>query len=84
MGGALAVTFVVVIPILAFGLIMIAKKAMPAFRSVFKKYDKLNESIEENVMAMRTVKGFVRESYEKKKFETLPTTSEKTLLTPRE
>lgn len=68
MGGALAVTFVVVIPILAFGLIMIAKKAMPAFRSVFKKYDKLNESIEENVMAMRTVKGFVRESYEKKKF----------------
>ena len=47
---------------------MIAKKAMPAFRSVFKKYDKLNESIEENVMAMRTVKGFVRESYEKKKF----------------
>ena len=68
MGGALAVTFVVVIPILAFGLIMIAKKAMPAFRSVFKKYDKLNESIEENVMAMRTIKGFVRESYEKKKF----------------
>ena len=68
MGGALAVTFVVVIPILAFGLIMIAKKAMPAFRSVIKKYDKLNESIEENVMAMRTVKGFVRESYEKKKF----------------
>ena len=68
MGGALAATFVVVIPILAFGLIMIAKKAMPAFRSVFKKYDKLNESIEENVMAMRTVKGFVRESYEKKKF----------------
>ncbi len=68
MGGALAATFVVVIPILAFGLIFIAKKAMPAFRSVFKKYDKLNESIEENVMAMRTVKGFVRESYEKAKF----------------
>ncbi len=68
MGGALACTFVVVIPVLAFGLIMIAKKAMPAFHSVFKKYDKLNESIEENVMAMRTVKGFVRESYEKEKF----------------
>lgn len=68
MGGALACTFVVVIPILAFGLIFIARKAMPAFHSVFKKYDKLNESIEENVMAMRTVKGFVRESYEKEKF----------------
>ncbi|MGN1408623.1 MAG: ABC transporter ATP-binding protein [Eubacteriales bacterium] len=68
MGGSLAMTFVIVVPVLVFGLIMIGKKAMPAFHSVFKKYDKLNESIEENVMAMRTVKGFVRESYEKDKF----------------
>lgn len=68
MGGPLALTFVVVVPILIFGLLMIAKKAMPSFRAVFKKYDKLNESIEENVMAMRVVKGFVREDYEKKKF----------------
>ena len=49
MGGALATTFVVVVPILIFGLFTVAKKAMPAFRRVFKKYDKLNESIEENV-----------------------------------
>ena len=41
---------------------------MPAFRSVFRKYDKLNESIEENVRAMRVVKGFAREDYEKQKF----------------
>lgn len=68
MGGSLAWTFVVIIPVLTFALILIGKKAMPAFRAVFKKYDKLNESIEENVMAMRTVKGFVREDYEKKKF----------------
>lgn len=68
MGGALALTFVVVVPILIFGLLMVAKKAMPSFRAVFKKYDKLNESIEENVMAMRVVKGFVREDHEKKKF----------------
>ena len=68
MGGSLAVTFVIVVPILAFVLLMVARKAMPAFRAVFKKYDKLNESIEENVAAMRVVKGFVRESYEKKKF----------------
>ena len=68
MGGSLATTFVVLIPILAFGLIMIARKAMPAFRAVFRKYDKLNESIEENVRAMRVVKGFAREEYEKKKF----------------
>ena len=68
MGGALAGTFVVVVPILATGLILVAKNAMPAFRRVFKKYDKLNESIEENVRASRVVKGFSREEYEKEKF----------------
>mgnify|MGYP003292183941 CR=1 FL=1 len=68
MGGALSATFVFAVPVLAFGLIFIAKTAMPAFRRVFKKYDKLNESIEENVRAMRVVKGFAREEYEKDKF----------------
>ena len=68
MGGALATTFVVVIPVLTVGLILVTRKAMPAFRSVFKKYDKLNESIEENVRAMRVVKGFAREDYEIQKF----------------
>ncbi len=68
MGGALATSFVVVVPVLIFGLLMVAKKAMPAFRRVFKKYDILNESIEENVRAMRVVKGFSREDYEKQKF----------------
>ena len=47
---------------------MVARRAMPAFRRVFKKYDRLNESIEENVRGMRVVKGFSREEYEKKKF----------------
>ena len=68
MGGALATTFVIVIPLLVVGLLLIARKAMPAFRAVFRKYDKLNESVEENVRAMRVVKGFAREEYEKKKF----------------
>lgn len=68
MGGKLALTFVVIVPVLAFGLIMVARFAMPAFRRVFKKYDKLNESIEENVRGARVVKGFSREEYEKKKF----------------
>ena len=68
MGGSLATCFVIVVPVLAFGLMMIGKAAMPAFRRVFKKYDRLNESIEENVRAMRVVKGFSREDYEKKKF----------------
>ena len=68
MGGMLAATFVVVIPVLAVGLIIVGKKAMPAFHRVFRRYDKLNESIEENVRAMRVVKGFSREEYEKEKF----------------
>ncbi len=68
MGGKLAMAFVIVIPVLIVGLALIGKYALPAFRRVFKKYDKLNESIEENVRAMRVVKGFSREEYEKKKF----------------
>ena len=68
MGGSLATTFVIVIPLLVVGLLFIARKAMPAFRSVFRKYDRLNESVEENVRAMRVVKGFAREGYEKEKF----------------
>lgn len=70
MGGRLATIFIVVVPILAIGLILIGRKAMPAFKRVFKKYDNLNESIEENVRGMRVVKGFSREEYEKKKFQT--------------
>ena len=68
LGGSLATTFVVVDPVLAIGLLIIGKLAMPAFRAVFKKYDKMNESIEENVRGMRVVKGFAREDYEKDKF----------------
>ena len=68
MGGWLAATFVVVIPVLGGGLYLVSQKAMPAFKRVFKKYDRLNESIEENVRGMRVVKGFSREEYEKEKF----------------
>ena len=68
MGGKLALMFVVVVPILGFGLIMVVRKAMPMFRRVFKKYDKLNASIQENVKGMRVVKSYVREEYEKEKF----------------
>ncbi len=68
MGGALASIFVVTVPLITVGLFAVHKKAMPAFKRVFKKYDKLNEAIEENVRGMRVVKGFSREEYEKKKF----------------
>lgn len=68
-GGAMSLIFVVVIPVLLFGLIFIAKKAMPIFKKVFKKYDALNESVQENVHGMRVVKSFVRENHESEKFK---------------
>ncbi len=67
-GGKLAWIFVVVIPILGFAVFGIARKAMPMFRKVFKKYDNLNASVQENIKGMRVVKSFVREDYEKEKF----------------
>ena len=67
-GGKLAWIFVAVIPILGFAVFGIAMKAMPMFRKVFKKYDNLNSSVQENIKGMRVVKSFVREDYEKQKF----------------
>lgn len=64
----LSTIYVAIVPFLAFALFLIIKKAMPLFDSVFKKYDKLNNSVQENVKGMRVVKSFVREDYEKQKF----------------
>ncbi len=64
----MSVAFAVVVPILAIGLTLIIRSAMPIFRSVFKKYDNLNNSVQENVSGMRVVKAYVREEHEKKKF----------------
>lgn len=69
MGGSLALIFVVVIPVLGIGLYLMIRKAFPVFRRVFRKYDALNSSIQENVQGIRVVKSFVREDYEKQKFE---------------
>ncbi len=68
MGGSMAWIFVCVVPILGACLIFVASRAMPLFRKVFKKYDNLNASVQENVKGMRVVKSYVREDYEKKKF----------------
>lgn len=68
MGGNMAWIFVVVVPILLFVLIAIIRSVMPLFRKVFRKYDKLNASVQENVKGMRVVKSFVREEHEQKKF----------------
>ena len=69
MGGRMALIFLVVAPILGFGLFMVTRKTLPLFQKVFKKYDALNQSIQENVKAMRVVKSYVREDYEKEKLE---------------
>ena len=68
MGGRMAWIFILVVPILGGCLIFVASRAMPLFRKVFKKYDNLNASVQENVKGIRVVKSYVREDYEKKKF----------------
>ena len=68
MGGRLAMIFLVTIPLLGIALVLVIRKATPIFRRVFRKYDALNDSVQENVQAMRVVKSYVREDYEKKKF----------------
>ena len=68
MGGRMAVIFALVVPILGVGLFAITRSVMPLFRKVFKKYDNLNSSIQENIKGMRVVKSYVREDYEKEKF----------------
>ena len=64
---SLPAIFCVTIPVLAFGIIFIIRKAMPIFKKVFKKYDDFNSSIQENVKGMRVVKAYVREDYEVEK-----------------
>ena len=68
MGGRMAFIFLIVAPLLGVGLFLVARKTMPLFKRVFKKYDALNSSIQENVKGIRVVKSYVREDYEKQKF----------------
>ncbi len=68
MGGKMALVFVLVIPILGFGLFLVAKTALPVFRKGFPMIDAMNNSVEENIKGIRVVKAFVRENYESKKF----------------
>jgi ATP-binding cassette subfamily B protein len=64
----MSLSFAIIIPILAIGLTIIITRAHPIFKSVFKKYDNLNNSVQENVGGMRVVKAYVREDFEVKKF----------------
>lgn len=69
LGGWLACVYVLLVPVLGFALFSIARKVMPIFRGAFRKYDKLNESVQENIGGIRVVKSFVREDFEKEKFQ---------------
>lgn len=68
MGGKMAVIFLLTIPVLGIGLFAVIRKVTPLFKKVFKKYDALNSSVQENIKGMRVVKSYVREDYEKVKF----------------
>ena len=64
----LSVVYCVVLPLLAFGLVMLIRLVHPIFTRVFKTYDKLNNVVQENVRGIRVVKSFVREEKEVEKF----------------
>lgn len=64
----MAMIFLVLIPILGCALFGIIHTVFPIFRRIFKKYDALNNSVQENIAGIRVVKSFVREDYEQKKF----------------
>ena len=72
MGGRLAMIFLVTIPLLSIGLVLVIRAATRFFRRVFRKYDALNDSVQENVQAMRVVKSYVREEYEKRNLPLRP------------
>ena len=64
----IALVFLALVPVLGAGLLFIFRKVDPIFAKVFKKYDAMNESIQENIKGIRVVKSYVREDYEIKKF----------------
>lgn len=67
----LSMIFLLCVPVLGIGLFVIMSKVHPIFRRVFKTYDKLNNVVQENVRGIRVVKSFVREDYERKKFQNI-------------
>ena len=67
--GKISLVFLAAVPILAVGLLLIMTKAHPVFERVFKRYDSLNSTVQENVAGMRVVKAFVKEEFEINKFK---------------
>ena len=67
----ISMIYVIVIPLLGFGLFWVASHAHPIFKRVFKTYDKLNNVVQENLRGIRVVKAFVRENHEDQKFKSV-------------
>ena len=67
--GKLSLIFLAVLPVLTVGLFAIVFKVFPIFDKVFKKYDNLNNVVQENLYGMRVVKSFNRQNYETEKFK---------------
>ena len=67
----LTLVYLAVAPLLAVGLLFIAKTVHPVFVRVFKRYDTLNRVVQENLRGIRVVKSFVREDHEREKFNTV-------------
>ena len=65
----MSLIFLSLVPVLGTGLVLLIWKVYPMFDGVFKKYDALNDSVQENIKGMRVVKTYVREEHEKQKFE---------------
>lgn len=63
-----AAIYLIAVILLGIVLFLLVRKTMKYFNQVFKKYDKMNESVQENVSAIRVVKAYAREEYEKEKF----------------
>lgn len=66
---AIATWFIVVVPVLAAGMMLILKYAFPVFERAFDSYDALNKVVQENVRGIRVVKSYVREEHEISKFQ---------------
>ena len=64
----LSMVFLIAVPVLAISMILISKTAYPRFKEMLKKYDNMNASVQENLVNIRVVKAFVREDFEKEKF----------------
>ena len=66
---SMAAIFLCLIPVLGIALALITGLTFPVFKRIFKKYDAMNNSVQENIAGIRVVKAFVREEYEKQKFK---------------